>query len=35
VLIGTGHLLFVDRTGPPPDADAVGNAVRATIGGVA
>ncbi|MGW0735418.1 TetR/AcrR family transcriptional regulator [Streptomyces sp. NPDC002851] len=33
-LIGTGHLLFADRTGPPPEAEAVGRAVTTVLGGV-
>ncbi|KIA63225.1 TetR family transcriptional regulator [Nocardia vulneris] len=32
-LIGTGHLLFADRTGPPPDTAAVTRVVTAVIGG--
>jgi AcrR family transcriptional regulator len=34
-LIGAGHLLFADRTGPPPDAAAVGDIVRGVLAGVA
>lgn len=33
-LIGTAHLLFADRTGTPPQADAVHKAVTTVIGGV-
>jgi AcrR family transcriptional regulator len=33
-LIGTAHLLFADRTGPPPDADAVRHMVTAVVAGV-
>ncbi|GAA0404828.1 TetR family transcriptional regulator [Acrocarpospora corrugata] len=33
-LIGAGHLLFADRTGTPPEADAVGKMVTAVIAGV-
>ncbi|HEX6498787.1 MAG TPA: TetR/AcrR family transcriptional regulator [Micromonosporaceae bacterium] len=33
-LIGAGHLLFADRTGAPPDAEAVRTMVGAVIGGV-
>ncbi|MFB4302910.1 TetR/AcrR family transcriptional regulator [Actinomadura sp. NTSP31] len=33
MLIGAGHLLFADRTGPPPDAEAVHRIVTATIAG--
>ena len=33
-LIGAAHLLFADRTGPPPDAAAVGKVVTTVIGGV-
>ncbi|KAB7846377.1 TetR/AcrR family transcriptional regulator [Streptomyces mobaraensis] len=33
-LIGAAHLLFADRTGPPPDADAVRRTVAAVVGGV-
>ncbi|ASF09275.1 putative TetR family transcriptional regulator [Nocardia brasiliensis NBRC 14402] len=32
-LIGTGHLLFADRTGPPPDTAAVMRVVTAVVGG--
>lgn len=32
-LIGTGHLLFADRTGPPPDDAAVTRAVTTVVGG--
>ncbi|MEW2356246.1 TetR/AcrR family transcriptional regulator [Spirillospora sp. NPDC029432] len=31
-LIGAGHLLFADRTGPPPDAAAVHRTVTTVIG---
>ena len=31
-LVGTGHLLFADRTGTPPDAAAVLKAVTAVLG---
>jgi hypothetical protein len=31
-LIGAGHLLFADRTGPRPGADSVRQAVIAVIG---
>ncbi|MFJ2738811.1 TetR/AcrR family transcriptional regulator [Streptomyces sp. NPDC087440] len=34
-LIGTGHLLFADRTGPAPDAETVRRAVGAVLGGEA
>jgi AcrR family transcriptional regulator len=34
VLIGTGHLLFADREGTPPEAGAVGNVVTTVIAGV-
>ena len=34
MLIGTGHLLFADRTGPPPSPEAVHKAVTAIIAGV-
>ena len=33
-LIGAAHLLFADRTGPPPDAAAVARAVTTVVGGV-
>lgn len=33
-LIGAAHLLFADRTGPPPGADAVRRTVAAVVGGV-
>jgi AcrR family transcriptional regulator len=33
-LIGTAHLLFADRTGTRPDADAVRKAVTTVVGGV-
>ena len=33
-LIGAAHLLFADRTGPPPDAQAVARVVTTVIGGV-
>ena len=33
-LIGTAHLLFADRTGPPPDASAVGRVVGVVLTGV-
>lgn len=33
-LIGAGHLLFADRTGPAPDADAVRKVVTTAVGGV-
>jgi AcrR family transcriptional regulator len=33
-LIGAAHLLFADRTGPPPDAAAVRKVVTTVIGGV-
>jgi AcrR family transcriptional regulator len=33
-LIGAAHLLFADRTGPPPDAAAVARVVTTVIGGV-
>ncbi|MFI0741072.1 TetR/AcrR family transcriptional regulator [Streptomyces sp. NPDC021100] len=33
-LIGAAHLLFADRTGPPPGADAVRRTVGAVLGGV-
>lgn len=33
-LIGTGHLLFADRKGTPPDAEAVRRVVTAVIAGV-
>ncbi|MFL6077728.1 MAG: TetR/AcrR family transcriptional regulator [Mycobacteriales bacterium] len=32
-LIGTGHLLFADRTSPPPDADAVREVVTTILAG--
>ncbi|MCS7479404.1 TetR family transcriptional regulator [Umezawaea endophytica] len=32
-LIGTGHLLFADRTGPPPDRDAVRRMVDSVVAG--
>jgi AcrR family transcriptional regulator len=34
-LIGAGHLLFADRGGPPPDADAVREVVTTVLAGVA
>lgn len=34
MLIGTGHLLYADRTGPPPTADAVRKVVTTVIAGV-
>ncbi|MFD9905439.1 TetR/AcrR family transcriptional regulator [Streptomyces sp. NPDC059063] len=34
MLIGTGHLLFADRTGAPPGADTVRRVVTATLAGV-
>lgn len=33
-LIGTGHLLFADRKGTPPEAEAVHKAVTTVIAGV-
>jgi AcrR family transcriptional regulator len=33
-LIGAAHLLFADRTGPPPDAEAVQKMVVTVLGGV-
>lgn len=33
-LIGTGHLLFADRQGAPPEPDAVHKVVTTVIGGV-
>jgi AcrR family transcriptional regulator len=33
-LIGAGHLLFADRKGTPPDAEAVGKVVTTVIGTV-
>jgi AcrR family transcriptional regulator len=33
-LIGAAHLLFADRTGTPPDAEAVRRVVTTVIGGV-
>jgi hypothetical protein len=33
-LIGAGHLLFADRTEPPPDTEAVRRMVAAVLGGV-
>ncbi|MBO2462513.1 TetR/AcrR family transcriptional regulator [Actinomadura violacea] len=33
MLIGGGHLLFADRTGPRPDADAVRRVVTTTMAG--
>lgn len=33
-LIGAGHLLFADRTGAPPEAEAVRRMVTTVIGGV-
>ncbi len=33
-LIGGGHLLFADRTGTPPEAEAVHKMVTTVIGGV-
>jgi AcrR family transcriptional regulator len=33
-LIGTGHLLFADRTGTPPEADAVRRMVASVVAGV-
>ena len=32
-LIGAAHLLFADRTGPPPDDAAVAKVVATVIGG--
>lgn len=34
MLIGTGHLLFADREGTPPEAGAVGKVVTTVIAGV-
>lgn len=34
MLIGTGHLLYADRTGTPPTADAVRKVVTTVIAGV-
>ena len=34
MLVGTGHLLFADRTGPRPDAGAVRKVVESVIAGV-
>ncbi|MFG3340307.1 TetR/AcrR family transcriptional regulator [Glycomyces sp. NPDC048151] len=34
MLVGTAHLLFADRTGRPPTAEAVRNAVASVMGGV-
>jgi AcrR family transcriptional regulator len=34
MLIGTGHLLFADRNGAPPEPDAVQRAVTTTIAGI-
>ena len=33
-LVGTGHLLFADRTGPPPEDAAVHRAVTVVVAGV-
>ncbi len=33
-LIGAAHLLFADRTGAPPEAEAVARVVTTVIGGV-
>jgi AcrR family transcriptional regulator len=33
MLVGAGHLLFADRTGPAPDAEAVQRIVTTTIAG--
>jgi AcrR family transcriptional regulator len=33
-LIGTGHLLFAGRDGPPPEPEAVGKIVTTVLGGV-
>ncbi len=33
-MIGAAHLLFADRTGPPPGAEAVAKVVTTVIGGV-
>ncbi|MFC7568680.1 hypothetical protein ACFQU9_36645 [Actinomadura namibiensis] len=33
-LIGGGHLMFADRTGEPPEPDAVRRAVHAVLAGV-
>ncbi|MBP2707427.1 TetR family transcriptional regulator [Microbispora sp. RL4-1S] len=33
-LIGSAHLLFADRTGTPPDAEAVRKVVTTVVGGV-
>ncbi|HEU5032263.1 MAG TPA: TetR family transcriptional regulator [Spirillospora sp.] len=35
MLVGAGHLVFADRTGPRPDAEAVRKVVTTTIAGVA
>lgn len=35
MLVGTAHLLFADRTGPPPDAAAVHKSVSAALSGAA
>ncbi|MGK5629406.1 TetR/AcrR family transcriptional regulator [Streptomyces sp. URMC 123] len=32
-LVGAGHLLFADRTGPPPEADAVRRVVTSVLAG--
>ncbi len=34
MLIGTGHLLFADRKGDPPEPDAVQRAVSAAVAGI-
>jgi|GEM_PF-282036 len=34
VLVGTGHLLYADRTGTPPTAAAVRDSVTTVLGGV-
>jgi hypothetical protein len=35
ILVGTGHLLFADRTGDPPDRAELRHAVAAVLAGVA
>jgi AcrR family transcriptional regulator len=35
ILVGTGHLLFADRTGDPPDRAELQHAVAAVLAGVA
>ncbi|MGA4843869.1 TetR/AcrR family transcriptional regulator [Streptomyces sp. G45] len=35
LLIGAGHMLFADRTGPPPEREAVRKVVAATLAGAA